>query len=204
VSPYPTPPRYAISFAALQPRWAGVGSSDGGSSNGRTADSDSASLGSNPSPPANLSSSLENLDHRFNRYVGPMSAHEAVLGDPPTVGKHHRASRLVPPPICSAPPVGTLTQRDRRPPAPAPPPEKIRFRLLRTRGYRLAPVFLNRGALSIEGCVPTRSRRAPGLPFAARHALHRFAIRAPICVQPSHIARSRRAWDELTLGCVAQ
>src|ERR1700730_11244460 len=27
---------------------------DGGSSNGRTADSDSASLGSNPSPPANL------------------------------------------------------------------------------------------------------------------------------------------------------
>src|SRR5205823_6461256 len=29
--------------------------SDGGSSNGRTADSDSASLGSNPSPPANLS-----------------------------------------------------------------------------------------------------------------------------------------------------
>jgi hypothetical protein len=31
---------------------------DGGSSNGRTADSDSASLGSNPSPPASLSRSI--------------------------------------------------------------------------------------------------------------------------------------------------
>jgi hypothetical protein len=33
--------------------------SDGGSSNGRTADSDSASLGSNPSPPAKLINGLE-------------------------------------------------------------------------------------------------------------------------------------------------
>ena len=37
---------------------AGFASSDGGSSNGRTADSDSASLGSNPSPPTNFTSEL--------------------------------------------------------------------------------------------------------------------------------------------------
>jgi hypothetical protein len=56
-------PRYAAparAFAAPTQRRLVVlsagraGSSDGGSSNGRTADSDSASLGSNPSPPANL------------------------------------------------------------------------------------------------------------------------------------------------------
>ena len=51
-------PRCAISAEATGPEgWAG--SSDGGSSNGRTANSDSASLGSNPSPPANLFNSLE-------------------------------------------------------------------------------------------------------------------------------------------------
>ena len=38
------------------------GPADGGSSNGRTADSDSASLGSNPSPPASLFNSLVALD----------------------------------------------------------------------------------------------------------------------------------------------
>ena len=39
---------------------------DGGSSNGRTADSDSASLGSNPSPPASLFSNLGRIRSRSN------------------------------------------------------------------------------------------------------------------------------------------
>src|SRR5258708_4702478 len=48
-----------LSSGALQPRGGAIataarGTLLGGSSNGRTADSDSASLGSNPSPPANL------------------------------------------------------------------------------------------------------------------------------------------------------
>jgi hypothetical protein len=38
---------------------AGFANPDGGSSNGRTADSDSASLGSNPSPPTNLFNELK-------------------------------------------------------------------------------------------------------------------------------------------------
>ena len=50
----PTPLRCAIRSAPAPDRK----SADGGSSNGRTADSDSASLGSNPSPPATQNPSI--------------------------------------------------------------------------------------------------------------------------------------------------
>src|ERR1700704_6413244 len=53
-----------LSSGALQARGGAIttaarGTLLGGSSNGRTADSDSASLGSNPSPPASYFQSLE-------------------------------------------------------------------------------------------------------------------------------------------------
>ena len=61
-----------------------AGPADGGSSNGRTADSDSASLGSNPSPPATLFSSLDGILNKrrslYRPHVGTRVDIEPIRG----------------------------------------------------------------------------------------------------------------------------
>ena len=84
--PYPISALCARSAAPVSRRSA-AGShtrrAGGGSSNGRTADSDSASLGSNPSPPANLFNDLGETSRVAERLRVSPGYHGTELSPPP-------------------------------------------------------------------------------------------------------------------------
>jgi hypothetical protein len=74
--------RHAARFARPPKKRHGFSGFGGGSSNGRTADSDSASLGSNPSPPASSINKIE------GEYAGRLSRVSAPC-------RHRSQNRLV-------------------------------------------------------------------------------------------------------------